>query len=222
MINKKFYLFVLVGILVLPLVAGAAKENNASGTLPRAEDGRKISSIITSTVPRVVAKDATPRCAIVESKIQAKGVGFDNIKVKHMSVYTNLESRLSNLVARFKAKGIDASALQADLQVLDTKVKKFGDDYAAYVALLKTGQDYVCGRSRAQFLVQWQKVKAALAQVHKDATDIRAYYASTIKPELLKLKAALEPKATSTPPAASSSAFEVPAGQVTPVTPTSY
>jgi hypothetical protein len=216
--NKKLFSFFLTGFLVLPLAAGAVKNGNATGTLPRAEDGRKITTT-TSTVPRVVAKGATPRCAIVESKVQAKMVGFDNLKVKHMSVYTNLKSRLVALGEKLIARGIDISVLQADLQVLDTKIKKFGDDYAAYVNLLKTGQDYVCGRSRAQFLTQWQKVKAALAQVHGDAADIRAYYASTIKPELLKLKALLEPKATSTPLVASSSAFEVPADQVNSVTP---
>jgi hypothetical protein len=191
----------------LPLIALAKVGEAPIGAimpLTTTSTVKKITS--TSSPARVVVKGSVPRCTIIEPKIQLKVGGFDKNKIKHLAVYDNLKSRLTAVADKLALKNIDVTALRADLLVLDTKIKKFSDDYAVYIAELRALQDYTCGKPKSQFLAQLKETKVALVQVHKDAADIRAYYASTLKPEIMKLRATLKSlKATSTPETITSS-----------------
>lgn len=149
-----------------------------------------------------VVKGVIARCPILESKIQVKVGNFDNNKVKHLVVYGQVKERISALADRLSAQGVDVTALKAYLAVFDQKIQKFSSDYAAYIATLKESQDFVCGKSEGQFRAKWKEAKAALAQVHKDAVDIRTYYAQTLKPELNRIRNQFRVRATTTPESA--------------------
>lgn len=129
---------------------------------------------------------------------------FDNVKLKHLTVYDNLSARLDKIADRLEASGADVAALRADLAVLDEKIVKFTADYAVYVEKLKASQEFVCGRASSQFKTQLKETKIALQQVHKDAADIRNYFVSTIRVEIMKLRDIIKPNATTTPARATS------------------
>jgi len=189
--NKKIIIFAgLIGIMAMPLMSAAAVTGSAA-TSTRATS-------TSAAKPLKAVKGAIARCPIIESKIQVKVTAFDNAKIKHLAVYDNLKTRLATLADRLTARSVDVSALRADLVILDGKIAKFNADYAAYVAKLKASQEGVCGKSEAQFKALLKETKVALAQVHKDAADIRAYVQTTIKAEIVRIRTSLKTPATTT------------------------
>lgn len=189
---RKLIVFVFAAVFVAaPLAIGAQAAPAAAG--------KKATTTPTATSTAKSVKGAIARCPIVESKIQAKVAHFDNAKIKHLAVYENLKERLTKIADRLAARGADVSALRADLAALEVKIAKFNADYAVYVARLKASQEFTCGRAETQFKTQLKETKAALQQVHKDAADIRAYFVSTVRVEIMKLRDAIKPTSTSTP-----------------------
>ena len=136
-------------------------------------------------------KGVLARCPVIESKIQVKSTNFDNNKIKHLDAYGKVKDRLVVLADKLASKGVDVSNLKAYLAIFDQKIKKFSDDYAIYIGKLKESQAFVCGKSEGQFRAKLKEAKTAMAQVHKDAVDIRTYYAQTLKPEVNRIRAVL-------------------------------
>lgn len=188
--TKKIFSLACLVILAFPLVVSA--QNNAPG-------GNGVATKITERVNEAV-KGVIARCAVVESKIQSKTSVFDNSKVRHLEIYANIKNRLTSIMEKLSARGIDVTSLKASLTVFDQKIKKFSDDYAIYINKLKDSQVYVCGKAEGDFKNKLKEAKAALAQVHRDAVEIRTYYAKTLKPELNRLRNQLRPKSATTTP----------------------
>lgn len=186
---KKIFTLICVCLVAMPLMASAQGTSTVNA---------KLSAKIASTTAAI--KGALARCPVVESKIQVKATNFDNNKVKHLEIYSKVKERLVSITDKLAAKGIDVTSLRATLVVFDQKITKFSDDYAIYIGKLKESQVFVCGKSEGDFRTKLKDAKTALAQVHKDAVDIRTYYAQTVKPEINKIRALLRaPKTTSTP-----------------------
>lgn len=193
--RKKLLLFALACLLVAPLSVAAA---TATSTKPKVNVKVATSTPAKTEAIKKAVKGAIARCQIIESKVQLKVTGFDNSKIKHLAVYSNLKDRISKIADRLTARGVDVTALRATLAVLDQKIAKFNADYAIYVVKLKASQVGVCGKSEAQFKALLKETKVALAQVHKDAADIRVYVVTTIKAEINKIRISLKTPATST------------------------
>lgn len=191
--KKKTLLIAILVLLVFPAIALAET------------DSTLIPSLITNPVAQnqvaqKTAKKVIARCAIIESKIQVKATNFDNNKIKHLDAYAKVNAKLAEIISKLEIKGVDVSSLKKDLVVLDEKIKKFSDDYAIYIAKLKASQEFVCGETESDFRTSLKGAKTALAQVHKDAVDIRTYYAQNITGNINNIKTAINAqKASSTP-----------------------
>ncbi|MFA6594071.1 MAG: hypothetical protein WCT16_02325 [Candidatus Buchananbacteria bacterium] len=204
--KKKIFLLILA-LLPLLLAEGVMAAGSSTGALNAADlkfgkvpKPQAVAAQATATVNLIkkVAAGAIARCPVIESKIQIKVSNFDNSKVRHMQAYQALKDKLSGMADRLAARGIDVTALKADLAVLDVKIKKFNDDYATYIALLKQSQESVCGKSAGQFKTQLKEAQTALKTVNADALDIRTYYNTTIKAEIAKIRAAIKAAAAGT------------------------
>ncbi|MFA6228006.1 MAG: hypothetical protein WC668_02355 [Patescibacteria group bacterium] len=216
--KKKIFLLILVSLSLL-LAESALAVGTSTGALTPADlkfgkipKAQTAAAQVTSTINLVkkVAAGAIARCPVIESKIQIKVSGFDNSKVRHMQAYQTLKDKLSAMSDRLVTRGVDVTALKAALAVLDTKIKKFSDDYAAYVALLKQGQESVCGQSAGQFKAKLKEAQTALKTVNADVLDIRAYYNTAIKAEIAKIRIAIKAMsggASTSSPAAPQSAL---------------
>lgn len=187
---KKTLFIVLTCLLAIPLMA------SAEATVAEAQDKATASPIL--DMARTAVKGAIARCPIIESKIQVKVTAFDNTKMKHLNVYGNLKDRLTTVADRLTARGVDVTALRADLAVLDQKIAKFSTDYAAYITKLKASQESVCGKSSAEFKAKLKETKTALQLMHLDTLDIRTYVATVIKAEINKIRISLKAPATTT------------------------
>lgn len=148
--------------------------------------GNTVSGSVNSATTAI--KGAVARCQIVESKIQTKVVRFDNSKVKHLEIYAKVKERVTTLITKLDAQGVDTASLKSALSAYDQKIAKFSNDYAIYIEKLKETQVYVCGKSEGSFLAKLKEAKTALAQVHQDALSIRNHYAQVLKPEINRIR----------------------------------
>ncbi|MFA5021216.1 MAG: hypothetical protein WC517_04130 [Patescibacteria group bacterium] len=198
--NKKILLAIIAGLLILPLGAAAVSvPQNGNGASKNASGTPALTNTAAVEAIRMAVRNAISRCPIIESKIQVKVTDFDNVKIRHLAVYDNLRSRLNAAADRLAARGVDVSALQADLSVLDQKIAKFNADYSDYSVKLRAGQGFACGQPESQFRAKLKEARAAMQLVHQDALDIRAYIGGTIKVELMRIRNSLKAAATTTP-----------------------
>ncbi len=128
------------------------------------------------------------RCARITKNIEKKTTGFDENKDRHYNAYKNLDDRLTKLSAKLKAKGYDVTELDADLVVLDGKIKTFATDYAAYLAKLGETKEYACGHSDGDFKAKLAEARALLKKVREDSQDIKNYFLNTIRPDIKKIR----------------------------------
>jgi len=177
-----------LGLAIAVNVLAANIPNTQLGSKVQAEvKNIGISSTIQNNLRQAV-NNAIEKCPTIESRIQMKIVNFDNNKIRHLNAYNNLKERLAKVESRLADKGLDTTKLKSYLSVLNSKIDKFTNDYAAYIDKLKETQTFVCGKSKGQFLAKLKEARTALKTVHQDILDIRSYYVNTIKPELQNLK----------------------------------
>jgi len=213
--NKKILLVIIACILILPLGVAAVSAPNGNDASKNASGTPAITNTAAVEAIRMAVRNAINRCPIIESKIQVKVTDFDNIKIRHLAVYNNLKFRLNAVADRLAARGIDVSALQADLSVLDQKIAKFNADYSDYSVKLRAGQGFACGQPESQFRAKLKEARVAMQLVHQDALDIRSYIGGTIKAELIRIRDGLKAPATTTPEQAATAEPET----VTPIAP---
>lgn len=134
-------------------------------------------------------KFTAERCAKIQEKVQNKTSEFNNEKEKHLSVYTNLVNRINKFISRFDDKKLDTTTIKSHLTELQTKIDKFKEDYAAYIAKLGESKNLTCGHSEGEFKGALLESKTLLQAVHADAADIRTYARTVILVDIQALKA---------------------------------
>jgi chromosome segregation ATPase len=129
------------------------------------------------------------RCARVQARIENRNGFFQGNYEKHTSVYVNLVNRINKFITRADEAKLDTATIKSHLAVLEDKIEKFKDDYAAYKAKFEEIKNYTCGHSEGEFKAALLDSKTLLKQVHADAADIRTYVRETILADMRALKA---------------------------------
>lgn len=163
--------------IFLPMVAGAEMRPGQTGL-----------GEIRTQASGTIAGKVIARCQIIESKIQIKAVNFDNNKMRHLEIYNQVKNKITEIAEILKNSGGDIDSLNTHLTTFEQKIQKFSSDYAIYIQALKNTQAYACGKSEGEFRNSWRQVKTALAQVHKDAVELRTFYATVLKPEVNRVR----------------------------------
>jgi hypothetical protein len=132
---------------------------------------------------------AAERCNTVRQKIQNRTNQFDANKLRHANAYQNMKSRLDKFEVRLAEKGYDTTQFKADLAILDQKIQKFGTDYAAHIAKLKEAHTFSCGRPESEFRTKLAEAKELMVTVREDVLEIKDFYNTTIRPDLVAFKA---------------------------------
>lgn len=134
------------------------------------------------------------KCEMIESRVSEKITRFNNNKDGHIVRYNKLKDNLTRIINKLSEKGLDVTELKADLQTLDTKIKKFSTDYQAYITKLGQTKGFACGNSEGNFKSKLEESRSALKLVLEDAKDIQKFYKDEIKPDIQKLREQLKQK----------------------------
>lgn len=127
------------------------------------------------------------KCDTLKNKIDKRVNMFGNNEAAHAAVFTKLEDRLSQNITKWEGLGYDVSKLKPELKTLSDEVDKFVTDYKAFIAALKATQDVACGTG-TEFSDAMKTARAKLKIVRQDAADIRTFYLTIIRPDIIKLK----------------------------------
>lgn len=223
--KAKYILFILVGVLVLPFGVMAVDSPVTLGT-PTPTDGVS-PTVSTSVSPtqslrgsasgttrrtlnaeRGVVRQATKalkaaaHCEIIEEKVGLKVARFTNNMSRRQAFYHRFANRVEKIITKFEAAGYDVTKLKADLVVLNQKITTYEQAKTSYIALLKQTQAYSCGNSEGEFAAKLTEAKTQLVKVRQANLDVRTYYQTTIRPDILALKQqsiTISPTATATP-----------------------
>lgn len=130
----------------------------------------------------------TKRCERIEKRIEARVTHFNNKKEKHVARYNRLKERLARLGARLQEKGYDITQIQADLRVLDEKIKQWASDYALFINKLEETKNLACGESQDTFKEALKEARRQLQLVHQNSREIHEFYQTVIRVDIQALK----------------------------------
>lgn len=125
----------------------------------------------------------TKRTALVDNRIEH----FTKHKEKREAAYEAFDDRLTRLIEKLNTKGYDVTDLRADQKVMEGKVEKFSDDYAAYLDQLGVVKEYACNHTDDEWKAEIAKARTLLKAVRADVKAIADYYEDVIAPDIEKL-----------------------------------
>ena len=128
------------------------------------------------------------------AQLKVKDVGDKTeLRVKDRSrAYAEVATKLSETVAKLKAKGVVTTTLEQEIVLLNTKIALFATDLVTYKTALSDLKLHDCVTDPTGFKAFLETARTAHTKLIADAADIKAYIKNTIKPTLLEIRTALE------------------------------
>jgi len=88
----------------------------------------------------------------------------------------------------WESLGYDVDEVKNDLKTLNDKIDNFTADYNKYIDKLNAIRDIDCDNTETDLKNAVTSAKAALKQVKNDVGDIRNYYWTVLRPDIMDLK----------------------------------
>jgi|GEM_PF-1986980 len=127
-------------------------------------------------------------CKNIDKLIDKRLANFEEKETNHYENYIKLKDRLSEKITRWKNLGYNVSDLEDDLKNLEEKIDKFYTDYNAFRNKLEELKNFTCASTVEDYKTKLAEAKALLKPIKADAAEIRKYYQTTIRPDILALK----------------------------------
>jgi hypothetical protein len=132
------------------------------------------------------------KCKAAQTILSSYNTKIKNIDTKRAEVYNNIVSQLTTLVTNLKAKNIDTTQLQTEIDNLKTKIATFNMDVSNYQQDVSDASLADCVSDPTAFQASLQAARTDQLKVRQDAEEIRTYVNQTIKPTLVTIKKNLE------------------------------
>ncbi len=165
---SKFFIFLALGALIFDITVAKAAVRPTNATVSQ----------------EIIDK----RCNLVNSKISLLITRYENNKQRHILKYEKIKERMIGINKILKSRGCDTSKVENDYQKLDTMIVEFSKEYNNFINLLKTTQNYVCGKSQGDYLKSLNQARQQLIIVRQKSLDIRNFWQGTIRQDLIQLK----------------------------------
>ncbi|MEI7522466.1 MAG: hypothetical protein WCJ86_03285 [Candidatus Saccharibacteria bacterium] len=199
-----------LGLLAIAPIASAETTNTTTTTNTKktdtstsvAESANEIKDRAVRLEKEKIELKVKPEAKEVESikskckpaQLKVKDVGDKTeLNVKERSkAYTEVVTKLTETVAKLKAKGVVTTTLEQEIALLNTKIALFNTDLATYKTALSDLKLHDCVTDPTGFKAVLESARTANTKLIADAADIKAYIKNTIKPTLLQIRTALE------------------------------
>jgi chromosome segregation ATPase len=177
---------------------GSTSPSN-SGSDTATEDKKAITDRIAERKAALKTKLSTAEKTRITTKCKASQGNLSSVKGKLQGietsrgeVYKNIQTRLTDLSTKLKNKGVDTTALDADIATLKTKIDTFNTDLTAYKQAVSDLATMDCATDPDGFKASLETARTALKKVGEDAKAVRSYLNDTVKPLLKTIRAELE------------------------------
>lgn len=128
------------------------------------------------------------RCGNITSKADAKVTKFEKNYTKHYETYIKLQDRLEEKITYWKGLGYNVDKLDEDLNTIQDKIAEYRKDYEAYMDKLDIVKAIDCDSTETDLTNTMKEAKDALKEVRKDVVDIKTFYWSTVRQDIMDLK----------------------------------
>ena len=144
--------------------------------------------LLKDKIPLLKVDPWVVRCSAVQSLAEKKLNKFDDNKNKHFKIYIQLTTLLSDKIDKWDEEGLDTEQVKKDLAVIEEKMDKFNEDYASYKSKLKAITEINCDDTETDYKNAIKDAKDTLKLVRKDVVDIKTYYWTQMRADIVDLK----------------------------------
>lgn len=131
---------------------------------------------------------ATTTCKKIETRMRARYEKYETNKALHKQTYDKTKAKITDLIEKLEADGQDVSKVQADLVLLETKLQKLYADHEALIQKMKEMEAGTCTSSKENLGSKIKEVqKYRLDTIKVDIQDIRVFYSTVLRPDLVAL-----------------------------------
>lgn len=123
-------------------------------------------------------------CVAAQNIIGKLNDKFGNSVTTRTKAYTELQNRLTKLIANLKTKSVDTTTLEQEQTVLNTKIATYTTDLAAYKQSLADLKAVDCKTDPTGFKAALEAARSAHDTIVADVLAVRTYLVGTIKPTL--------------------------------------
>lgn len=125
--------------------------------------------------PAVAVSKSTNTCDKVTEKVAARVTKFNEVQSAHDARFTQVTSKLQDISAKLKARGVDTGTLDSQIATLDQKRSKLESDKTAFISKLEESKGLTCGASQGQFKAKVAEAKVLQKAVVADVKDIHDF-----------------------------------------------
>lgn len=137
-------------------------------------------------------------CQRTQSKVNERWTKYYDQRMNRVENMGKGIVTLQRRVEFYKGKGLDTVKLESDLDTLQNMIDSYKTSFATFLDELEDAKTLPCANYDASFLPELKQARNSWAGVKKASADIKAFYQSTIKPDLQALSAQLDDKVTET------------------------
>lgn len=183
---KNVFFLILAVLFLSPGTVFAISPNSNAAATARSANSANANAVAASEKSEA---NTIKNCDKIQSRIDSKNKTFGNAKAAHSQAYDNLLDRLSKFSTNIKAKGYDTTDLDRDIATLKTKIDEFKLIIDQTYALMQQTSQGICGKTKPDALISLAQIRNRMRLVHQKAAEIRTFYKSVIKEDLLEIKA---------------------------------
>lgn len=133
-------------------------------------------------------------CSKVQSRIASKLESLKKAGEQREAKYQRISDRVQKVIELAKAQEIDTAKLEADLLVFSAKVTVYKEEVKKLYDLLETTKEVDCEGDQGpdELRVILQEAREQLKVVRTASKEIHTFLKDTLRPDLTKVKEALE------------------------------
>ncbi len=131
-------------------------------------------------------------CEKIQNRVRTRINRYENKQEQHRNVFGKLAIKGEEISAKFKEKGLDTSALDDALVTLKEKIKNLEIEHQTFIDELEATETVTCGELENQFKEKLGEARKMSTQVRAEIVEIREYYQTVLRGEILKLRDQLE------------------------------
>ena len=133
------------------------------------------------------------RCQNIQTRLGDRIATYQNTKQTFGTAYTDMQARLQQLSDKLGGESIDVTQLNSDIQTLSAKIATLTQDHSAFITSLQTAQTTAATACQTTpttnaFMTQIQASRAAALTAQKDNLDIRSFFQTTLRPEIMAIR----------------------------------
>lgn len=132
------------------------------------------------------------RCENATKRIQTRVQRYENKQAQHRNVFGKLVTRVETVRDRLKEKGLDTSELTSSIATLKGKVQELEAEHKSFIEGLEATEEYECGSSDGKFREKLGEARKMSVEVRAKLVDVRNYYQTVVRPEIIELREQLE------------------------------